>query len=198
MEVHMASCEWCGGLGRVGAGGITGRFADLFGPSGGSTVRDCGRCGGTRRIGEPEPDPLPRQRTASPGLDLPGTLPGAWLVEVHGSGRILVVIRFQLTGTSRFEARCEYGGPLGWQARGEWTTLDPGDTIRLSGTQSTPYLPATGYRWGVALDRLSPSVLHGASLTGEWTMWSRQAGPIVLSGQPEPVRADAVTAGSGR
>lgn len=195
----MARCGWCGGLGRVGAGGITGRFADLYGPSADSHVRDCGRCQGTGRLGETEPDPPPRQRTASPGLDLPGTLPGAWLVEVHGSGRILVVIRFQLTGTSRrFEAQCEYGGPLGWEARGEWTTLDPGDAIRLSGTQSTPYLPATGYRWGVTLDRLGRSVLHGASLAGEWTMWSRQANPVVSSGQSEPVPAGEVAAGSRR
>jgi hypothetical protein len=192
----MVGCEMCGGLGRVGPGGITSRFGDLFAPTGGLGVRDCAWCHGTGWIADADPKPVPGQRTASPGPPLSDVLPGEWLVEIHGSGRILAVMRFLLTGkqsSHRFDARCEYGGLLGWEAKGEWMTLGPGDIIRFSGTQSSRYIPATGYYWGATLARLNGHVLHGKSLCEEWTMWSRQTDPA-LHGVTASALADGLEA----
>lgn len=171
----MAMCGLCGGLGRVAAGGITARFAGMFG----AQVRECGLCHGTG-LSCATGRTLPRPRAATPVSDLRATLPGEWLVEIHGSGRILSVMRFLLTrdgAAGRFEARCDFGGPTSWSATGEWTSLEPGDSLWFTGRQSSPYLPAAEYQWGAALQLLGRDVLHGASISNEWTMWSRTGDP---------------------
>lgn len=189
----MVGCEMCGGLGRVGPGGIFGQFGDLFAPPGGLSVRECGRCHGTGRAGEAEQASVPGQRPATPGAHLSVVSPGEWLVEIHGYGRIVAVMRFLLTGKQtahRFDARCEFGGLPGWEAKGEWKTLGSGDVIRFSGTQFSPYVPLTGYYWGATLARLNGDVLHGESLSAEWTMWSRQADPARHGARAKSVLAD--------
>jgi len=167
----MTTCEYCGGLGRVAAGGITSQFAGVFKMD----TRPCGRCQGTGRDEPAEQRLVPQQRTADPTLS--PILPGEWLVEIHGMGRILAVIRFLLTADDeirQFEASCEYGGLPEWRARGAWTTRQPGNVVRFSGTQTSPFLVGVGYRWSVTLDALNHSLLRGESISDELTVWSRK------------------------
>lgn len=180
----MARCGFCGGLGRVAPGGITGQLAAMFG----ADVHECRQCRGTGRAAAEAAGSLPAQRVPDFRPGLIATLPGEWRMEVHGAGRILAVMGFVLThhGTARrFEAHSDYGGLLGWQAQGEWACFAPGNVIRFTGTQSSPYLLTTDYRWGAALDARGPDVLHGRSVADEWTTWSRRAdaepGPAVAA-----------------
>jgi hypothetical protein len=170
----MARCEFCGGLGRVAPGGITSQLGAMFG----SEVHPCGHCHGTGQSGAEIGAALSAPRTAPPGAGLIAMLPGEWLVEIHGAGRILAVLGFVLTqhGTARrFEARSDYGGLLDWRADGEWTCPPTGNAIGFTGTQSSPYLLTTDYRWGATLDGRGRDVLHGRSVANEWTRWSRTA-----------------------
>ena len=169
----MATCGFCGGLGRVAAGGSTSQFAGVFGMD----VRPCGQCRGTGMTDPVAPTILPWQRgsTANPGLST--VLPGEWLVEIHGLGRILAVIRFLLTAgdpTQHFDARCEFGGLPEWRASGEWTVRRPGNILCFAGAQTSPVLLTAGYRWDVTLDALGYGVLRGESISDELTMWSRK------------------------
>ena len=169
----MATCGFCGGLGRVAAGGITSQFAGVLGMD----VRPCGRCRGSGLAEPADRQFLPHQRMATVRPDLSTVLPGEWLVEIHGLGRILAVIRFLLTAgdpTRLFDARCEYGGLPEWRARGEWTVLRPGNVLRLAGAQSSPVLLTAGYRWDVTLDALGNGSLRGESISDELTVWSRK------------------------
>lgn len=166
-------CGFCGGLGRVAAGGITSQFAGVYGMD----VRPCGQCHGTGRASPANHHFLPYQRTATAIPDLSAVLPGGWLVEIHGLGRILAVIRFLLSAgdpIQRFDARCEYGGLPEWRARGEWTVCSPGNVLRLSGAQSSPVLLTAGYRWDVTLDELGRGLLRGESISDELTVWTRK------------------------
>lgn len=144
----MVKCDSCGGLGRVAAGGMTCHAGAFWSPAGVS-VRECRQCHGTGEAGEIEaafrPMPAPRrnsdaaQRIAgSPTAarvatqttrELARLLEGEWIVEVHGYLRLLAVLRFQLAArqeSGRFDARCDFGGPPGWEATGTWTVIDPG------------------------------------------------------------------------
>ncbi|HET9139926.1 hypothetical protein [Actinophytocola sp.] len=177
----MAGCQFCGGLGRVAPGGITGQLAATFG----ADVHPCRQCRGTGRAGPEGPAVLPAPRPPLAGRVL--ALPGEWRVEIHGSGRILAVLGFVLTA-HRFEARSDYGGPLGWQAEGEWTRPAPGNVIRFTGTQSSPYLLTTDYRWGATLEPREHDLLHGQSVAGEWTTWSRTAAPASEAEVPAPAQ----------
>jgi hypothetical protein len=190
----MASCELCGGLGQVAAGGMINRFAGVFGTTVQAGVHECGRCHGTGRAGDAG-DPVPRPRTAARDAGLGRTLAGDWRVEIHGSGRILAVMRFGLghhPRARRFDARCDFGGLPGWQACGEWTTLDPGNVVWFSGTQSSLYVPSAEYRWGATLDERERGVLHGDSVSAEWTTWTLNAEHLSLTGESpiDPPAAD--------
>lgn len=170
----MARCEFCGGIGRVAPGGITGQLAAMCG----AEVHDCRQCQGTGRTGLADPAPLPAPRTTSPRGGLITILSGQWLVEIHGCGRILAVLGFVLTDTDRrFEARSDYGGLLGWSAQGEWSCPALGNVLHFTGTQSSPYLLPTDYHWAATLDTRGRDVLDGRSISDEWTRWSRQGTP---------------------
>lgn len=179
----MQKCGVCNGLGRVAAGGIAAEFVFNAG------AHECGRCHGTGFAG-PLGGTVPVQRSGS-GV-LVAELTGEWLVEMHGSGHLLAVIRFLLSPDRDFTAHGEYGAPLDWQARGRWQALVSGNRVLFSGTQSSPYLLTTGYQWGAALETLGKDVLRGTSITRESTIWSRKAALPEESGLPvevgEPAR----------
>jgi hypothetical protein len=176
----MPRCESCGGLGRVAAGGMNGQFAGVFDLN----VRECAWCHGTGEV----TDAIPRPR-ASEEAGLTIALPGTWRVEIHGLGRILAVMRFVLDpnpAARRFEARCDFGGLLGWQARGEWIAGDAGNLVWFSGTQSSLYVPSAEYAWGATLTERESDILHGESVCAEWTQWTRTTRPA--PGTPSPAR----------
>jgi hypothetical protein len=113
-----------------------------------------------------------------PARNLAEVLPGEWLVELHGYGRIVAVMRFTLDHTRAdhwFDVRCDYGGPPGWEARGTWTALPPGNALWFSGTQSSPFTPPSKYHWGATLDAVSIDLLRGESISNEPTIWRRMS-----------------------
>ena len=204
----MAKCGLCGGTGQVASSGISGELTGVFGPSIGQGVRECGRChgsgevnddGGGRYVPPPSvpssrqeparyqatpaagpPTTLTAERTAARQevTDLSNALPGTWMVEFCGFGRVLAVMRLSLTrkwGHRRFEARPDYGGLPGWRAKGDWIVLPPGNEVRLSGTQSCPGWPIGQYRWGATLAAAGEDVLQGSSMVGESLTWRRAA-----------------------
>lgn len=121
----------------------------------------------------PVGDPIVAPRSPPPPANLGDVIEGTWITNVT-SPMGQTVTRTMLSRLSGFEGVGIIGAP-GWQARGQWQILPPGNRLLLAGTQTSMPFGMQPLRDVFEFHTVTATLLEGMSLQGAMpTRWTRE------------------------